>query len=85
METLETMQASRVYTDDIARDTGVDSFGGVPTKGYLYYWVHDGGFWLEDIGGGEFLATVSNGEKLGTLEECEKYLWENWVCRQVNQ
>lgn len=85
METLETMRGSRVYTDDIARDAGVDMFGGATVKGYLYFWVHGGAFWVEDLGDGRYLATVCNGERLGTLEECESFLWENWVRDQVNQ
>jgi len=85
METLETMRASRVRTDDIARDTGVDMFGGQTARGCLYFWVEGGAFWIEELPDGRYLATVCNGEYLGTLGECESFLWENWVRDQVNQ
>jgi hypothetical protein len=85
METLESMRAGRVYTDDIARDAGVDAFCGVKTRGYLYFWVHNGAFWVEELPDGRYLATVCNGEHLGTLAECESFLWEHWVRAQVNQ
>ncbi len=84
METLETMRASRIYSDDIARDMDVNAFCGRVAKGYLYFWVHNGAFWIEDYGNGQFSATVCNGEFVGPLEECEDYLWEHWVRDQVN-
>lgn len=84
METLESMRASRIYTDDISRDAGVELHGNIKARGYLYFWVDNGAFWIEDYGNGRFSAQVCNGEFVGTLEECEVYLWENWVEKQVN-
>jgi hypothetical protein len=84
METLESMRASRIYTDDIARDAGVEMCGDGKARGYLYFWVDNGAFWIEDYGAGRFSAMVCNGEFVGTLEEAEAYLWENWVRHQVN-
>jgi hypothetical protein len=85
METLETMRASRVYTDDLESIVGGGFHETSKVRGYAYFAADGGGgFWIEDRGGGVFSAAVCNGEHVGTLAECEAYLWENWVRDQVN-
>ena len=84
METLETMRASREYSDNLARDAKVDMWIDHIARGYVYLRNEDGAYHIEDLGGGRFSAMVGNHECVGTLKECEAYLWENWVSIQEN-
>jgi hypothetical protein len=71
---IEEMRATRQRVESMLTALPNDYGCDVDCGGFLYY----GCFHIEDYGD-QFCVTVCNDGLVGSLEECEVYLYENWV------
>ena len=77
-EGLDAMRAARVRVDDLS----VSLPDICPHEQGVAGFVYDGSWWIYTLPDGRYSVIVCNGELSGSLDECEAYLWNEWVRSQ---